>query len=196
LCKHYRHIQKSQADQKYLYTFRSSTDSPDEVYWILSPPDVETISIQKTSVSLKRALQQRSPLIGSGHIAQHSCCTNITFITSTNARFGLILECSNNDNEDTCLGTDLTVMRTIQPGEQIYGSYTGDSDISDDWEDIFKCKCYYCACRGKCMSSEQQPTNEVTQESGQEIRHETTKDGSDPSRSYPTPPTGLPRSNT
>ena len=81
----YRSIQNSQTDRKCQYTFRSSTGSPDEAYWILPPPDVETISRQAISGSLKRALQQCSPLIGSDHLDQHSCCTKNTCSTSTNA---------------------------------------------------------------------------------------------------------------
>ena len=68
----YRSIQNSQTDRKCQYTFRSSTGSPDEAYWILPPPDIETISGQNIPTSLKRALREHSLLIGSGHIAQHS----------------------------------------------------------------------------------------------------------------------------
>jgi hypothetical protein len=130
---------------------------------------------QNISTLLKRALQEHSPLIGSGHIAQHSCCSNNTCSTSINARFGLILETSNDDNDDTCLGTGLTATRTIQPGEQIYVSYTGDSSIEDAWEDIFKSKCYCCACRGKCMNSGQQLASRVTHEPVEGTRKLVTK---------------------
>ena len=149
----YSHIQNSQTDRKCQYTFRASTGSPDEIYWVLPTPDIETISGHGISGSLRGALQQRSPLIGSGHIAQHSCCTNTTCSTSTNARLGLILEASNNDNDDICLGAGLTATRAIQPGEQVYVSYAGDGNIADAWEDIFKTKCYCCACRGECMTT-------------------------------------------
>ena len=64
----YRSIQNSQTDRKCQYTFRSSTGSPDEAYWILPPPDIETISGQNIRTSLKRALREHSLLIGSGHI--------------------------------------------------------------------------------------------------------------------------------
>jgi hypothetical protein len=53
LCEHYRHIQNSQTDRKCQYTFRSTTGSPDEDYWILPPPDAQTISRQTISGSLK-----------------------------------------------------------------------------------------------------------------------------------------------
>ncbi len=131
---------------------------------ILPPPDIETISGQNIPTSLKRALRKHSLLIGSGHITQHSCCSNKTCSTSINARFGLILEVSNDDNDDICLGAGLTATRTIQPGEQIHVSYAGDSSIEDVWEDIFKNKSYCCACRGECMSSEQQLTSRGTHE--------------------------------
>jgi hypothetical protein len=144
------------------------------------------------SGSLRGALQQRSPLIGSGHIAQHSCCTNTTCSTSTNARLGLILEVSNNDNDDICLGAGLTSTRAIQPGDQVYVSYAGDGNITDAWEDIFKSKYYCCACRGECMSSEQQGTTRVTQDPDQEIQ-ETTKEGSERTRQQVTETTATTR---
>ncbi len=101
---------------------------------------IETISGQNIPTSLKRALREHSLLIGSAHIVQHSCCSNKTCSTSINARLGLILEVSNDDNDDICLGAGLTATRTIQPGEQIYVSYASDSSIEDTWEDIFKSK--------------------------------------------------------
>jgi hypothetical protein len=35
----------------------------------------------------------------------------------------------------------------------VYVSYAGDGNIADAWEDIFKTKCYCCACRGECMTT-------------------------------------------
>lgn len=71
-------------------------------------------------------------------------------------------------------------MRGIQPGEQIFVSYTGDNNIADTWEEIFKCKCYCSVCRGTCVNSEQQSTSEKTQETGRESQHgivDSVKDG-------------------
>ena len=106
LRKTYSSIQNSQAEHKCQYTFRSGL-SQDEVYWVIPQPDISTISGYKStsgqgiSAQLKKALKKRSPLFGLGHIAQHSCCTNTTCSTSVNARLGLILEASNDDNDDT-----------------------------------------------------------------------------------------------
>jgi hypothetical protein len=80
------------------------------------------IQNSQTDRKCQYTFQQCSPLIGSGHIPQHSCCTKNTCSTSTNSWLGLILEDSNNDNEDTYLGVGLTTTRAIQPGEQIYVS--------------------------------------------------------------------------
>ena len=57
----YSSIQNSRTDRKCQYTFRSCIVSPDEAYWILPPPDIETISRQNIpgqniSTLLKRAL--------------------------------------------------------------------------------------------------------------------------------------------
>jgi hypothetical protein len=166
----YSSIQNSQAEQKCQYTFRSGL-SQDEVYWVIPQPDIVTISGHKSisghdiSTALKKTLQKHSPLVGSGHIAQHSCCTSKTCITSINARLGLILEASNDDNDDICLGEGLTETRTIQPGEQIYVSYAGDNNIEDEWEDIFKIKCYCYACRGECLIQEQDTIIQATHDS-------------------------------
>jgi hypothetical protein len=133
----------------------TQTFSQDEVYWVIPQPDISTISGYKStsgqgiSASLKRALKKHSPLVGLGHIAQHSYCTNTTCSTSVNARLDLILEASNDDNDDICLGSGLTATRIIQPGEQIYISYSGDNSIEDEWEDIFKSKCYCCTSRSE-----------------------------------------------
>ncbi len=127
----YSNIQNSQAEQKCQYTFRSWF-SQDEVYWVIPQPDILTISGHGISTSLKKTLQKHSPLIGSGHIAQHSCCSIKTCSTSMNARLGLILEASNDDNDDICLGAGLTATRTIQTGEQFCVSHAGDSSIEDE----------------------------------------------------------------
>jgi hypothetical protein len=71
-------------------------------------------------------------------------------------------------------------MRAIQPGEQIFVSYTGDNNIADTWEEIFKCKCYCCVCLGTCVNSDHQSTSEKTQEEGRESQHgivDSVKDG-------------------
>jgi hypothetical protein len=60
----------------------------------------------------------------------------------------------------------LTATRTIQPGEQIYVSYSGDKNIGDEWEDIFKSKCYCCACRGECMIQDQDTITKTTHDPG------------------------------
>ncbi len=117
------------------------------------------------SAPLRTALKKRSPLFGLGHIAQHSCCKNTTCSTSVNARLGLILEDSNDDDDDTCLGAGLTATRIIQPGEQIYISYSGDNSIEDEWENIFKSKCYCCTCRGECMIQDPKTTTTTTLDS-------------------------------
>ena len=73
----YSSIQNSQTEQKCQYTFRSGL-SQDEVYWVIPQPDIVTISGHKSisghgiSTALKKALQKHSPLVGSGHISQHS----------------------------------------------------------------------------------------------------------------------------
>jgi hypothetical protein len=170
LRKTYSSIQNSEAEHKCQYTFRSGL-SQDEVYWVIPQPDISTISGYKStsgqgiSAPLKRALKKHSPLVGLGHIAQHSCCTNTTCSTSVNARLGLIIEASNDDNDDICLGTGLTATRTIQPGEQIYISYSGDNSIEDEWENIFKSKCYCCTCRGECMIQDPKNTPTTTLDS-------------------------------
>ena len=73
----YSSIQNSKTGQKCQYTFRSWL-TQDEVYWVIPQPDIVTISGHKSisghgiSTSLKKTLKKHSPLVGSGHIAQHS----------------------------------------------------------------------------------------------------------------------------
>jgi len=85
------------------------------------------------------------------------------------------MEASNNDNEDRCLGAGVTSTRTIQPGEQIFVSLSGDSNIAEAWEEIFRCKCYCCACSSTCSDSKHMtisPQDGISPETGKVVEHQ------------------------
>ena len=148
----YSATQASPGGGKCQYTYRESTGS--DTYWISPHQDVNIIS-RRASKALKRALELRSRLKGTGQAAQHSCCTQPSCSTSINAELGLIMRTSGNDDDDECLGAGLFATRAIRTGEQIYVSYS--EDIAKDWESTFGCRCYCCRCSGTC--SEQKTTD-------------------------------------
>jgi hypothetical protein len=113
------------------------------IRYLLDHPQQDVKSIAgKASKVLKKTLEFRCSLKGSGQVTQHSCCTQPSCGTLINEELGLIMRTSGNDDEDGCLGVGAFATRTIRTGEQIYVSYSGN--IDKDWESTFDCRCYCC----------------------------------------------------
>jgi hypothetical protein len=140
----YAKIQKSPSPRKCQYTVKAPMGTPTDHFWVVPPPDKSTLLAQNPPAGLVQALSTSSTLRGQGHMAQHSCCKLDACRSSRNSHLCLIFQESGNDEEDRCLGVGIVSTRSIDQGEQIYISYSGDDDIKNTWGQIFECYCCYC----------------------------------------------------
>ena len=140
----YDQIQKSHSLDKCQYTVKAPMGTPTDHFWIIPKPDKDILLTRGPPAKLVQALSNPSILQGHGHMAQHSCCKRADCQTSINAGLSLIFEASGNDEDDQCMGVGIVATRPISQGEQIFISYSGDTQIEDTWGEIFRCYCCQC----------------------------------------------------
>ena len=128
----FRGIQRDPSKPKCQYSIQARGGFQDgDFYWIIPQQDRDILLAEKPHRTVVNALANHSALGGAGHLAQHSCCSQVGCRSSVNAKIALVFQSPGNDEEDVCLGAGLVATRHIQRGEQIFIKYSGDEDIED-----------------------------------------------------------------